>query len=195
MQSERLKFNFEMKTILDKIAINVHARKILLTILEENPVLERILRKSSSETEAMKSIKEWILAKLKKNPAAEAFYLKKEHSHELFQQLNWEDFAAIRLLDYIKHAGEAYPDQNIHGEMAVTNPVKMMWLATNCGIGGAKPDFFLDMLQLFRQLNGKLKPEIPSREHIEEWMDRYPAGIEPKIAGLRRKTEIASSGY
>ena len=170
---------------LDKIAINVHARRILLTILEENPILERILRKSKDEKEAVKLIKEWVLPKLKQNPAAEAFYKRKNHNHELFLKLNWEDFAAIRLLDYIEHAGEKYKDQNIHGEMAVTNPVKMMWLATNFGIGGAKPDFFLDMLQLLRQLNGKLKPEIPAKEQVEEWMDRYPAGIDPKIASLR----------
>ncbi|RIH65915.1 KamA family protein [Mariniphaga sediminis] len=176
-----------MKNIrLDKIAINVHARRILLMILEENPILERILRGSKNETEAMEAIKEWILPKLKKNPAAEAFYLRKDHNHDLYLQLNWEDFAAIRLLDYIKHAGESHPDQNIHGEMAVTNPIKMMWLATNFGIGGAKPDFFLDMLELFRQLNGKLKPEIPGREQVQEWMDRYPSGIEPNIAELRK---------
>jgi lysine 2,3-aminomutase len=176
-----------MKNIrLDKIAINVHARRILLTILEENPLLERILRKAENETEAMDAIKEWILPKLKKNPAAESFYKGKNHNHELFQQLDWEDFAAIRLLDYIDYAGEAYPDQNIHGEMAVTNPVKMMWLATNKGIGGAKPDFFLDMLELFRQLNGTLKPEIPPRAQVEDWMDRYPSGLEPKIADLRK---------
>jgi lysine 2,3-aminomutase len=170
---------------LDKIAINVHARRILLTILEENPILERILRKSADENEATALIKEWVIPKLKKNPAAEAFYKGKNHNHELFLKLNWEDFAAIRLLDYIEHAGEQYPDQNIHGEMAVTNPVKMMWLATNFGIGGAKPDFFLDMLQLLRQLNGKLKPEVPAKEQVEEWMERYPAGIDPKIASLR----------
>ncbi|HDR50180.1 MAG TPA: KamA family protein [Mariniphaga anaerophila] len=176
-----------MKNIrLDKIAINVHARRILLTILEENPLLERILRKAENETEAIDAIKEWILPKLKKNPAAEAFYKGKNHNHEMFQQLDWEDFAAIRLLDYIDHANEAYPDQNIHGEMAVTNPIKMMWLATNRGIGGAKPDFFLDMLELFRQLNGTLKPEIPPREQVEDWMDRYPSGLEPKIADLRK---------
>ncbi|MDD4109490.1 MAG: hypothetical protein PHH93_12300, partial [Prolixibacteraceae bacterium] len=171
---------------LDKIAINVHARRILLVILEENPILERILRTAADENEAMESIKSWILPKLKMNPAAEAFYKGKHHNHELFLQLNWEDLAAIRLLDYIDHAGETYPDQNIHGEMAVTNPVKMMWLATNYGIGGAKPDFFIDMLQLFRQFNGRLKPEIPSKEKVTEWMDRYPAGIEPKIAELRK---------
>jgi len=172
---------------LDKIAINVHARRILLTILKENPILEKILRSSSNEKEAMEAIKEWVRPMLKKNPAAEAFYKKKDHNHELFQQLNWEDFAAIRLLDYIEHAGEAFPDQNIHGEMAVTNPIKMMWLATNFGIGGAKPDFFHDMLRLFRQLNGKLKPEIPQRAEIEKWMRRYPAGTDKNIAELRRQ--------
>ncbi len=90
---------------LDKIAINVHARRILLTILKENPILEKILRSSANETEAMDAIQEWVRPMLKKNPAAEAFYKKKDHSHELFQQLNWADFAAIRLLDYIEHAG------------------------------------------------------------------------------------------
>ena len=174
-------------TRLDKIAINVHARRILLTILEENPELEKILRNAKDESEAMESVKEWILPMLKKNPDAETFYYREEHSHELFRKLNWEDFAAIRILDYIEHAGEAYADQNIHGEMAVTNPFKMMWLATNHGIGGAKPEFFQDMLQLFRQLNGKLKPEIPSKRQVKKWMDRYPAGIEPKIIGLRKQ--------
>ncbi len=171
---------------LDKIAINVHARKILLTILEENPVLEKILRNSKSETETMEALREWVMPLLKRNPAAEAFYKGKDHSHDLFRQLRWPDFAAIRLLDYIDHAGIAYPDQNIHGEMAVSNPLKMMWLATNFGIGGARPDFFHDMLQLFRQLNGKLDPGIPTKKEVENWMDRYPAGNDANIAELRR---------
>jgi lysine 2,3-aminomutase len=186
-KSVSFKIKIMKNSHLDKIAINVHARRILLTILDENPVLDRILRNAASETEAMDMINEWILPRLKKNPAAEAFYKGKNHNHELFQQLDWEDFAAIRLLEYIDHAGESYPDQNIHGELAVTHPIKMMWLATNRGIGGAKPDFFLDMLELFRQLNGILKPDIPTREHVEEWMDRYPSGLEPKIADLRKE--------
>lgn len=174
---------------LDKIAINVHARRILLTILEENPLLERILRKSKDAKEVMEQVKNWVLPKLKKNPAAEAFYKGKNHDHELFLQLNWEDFAAIRLLDYIDHAGETYPDQNIHGEMAITNPIKMLWLATNFGIGGAKPDFFMDMLQLLRQFNGKLNFEIPSKELVTEWMNRYPAGTDPEIISLRENNK------
>ncbi len=175
-----------MKTFLDKIAINVHARKILLTILEENPILEQILRNSKNVQEAKSGIENWVMPLLKNNPAAEAYFYGQGSVHELYEFLEWKDMAVIRLLDYIEHDGEAWPDQNVPGELAQTHPIKMLWLATNFGIGGAKPDFFLDMLYLFRQLNGKLKQKIPLPEQVKVWMDRYPAGTEPKITGLRR---------
>jgi len=177
------------ETNLDKIAINVHARRILNVILAENPVLEKILKKSENDANARKAIKEWILPKLRKNPAAEKFYANKAHQHEQFLLLNWEDFAAIRILDYIDHAGEAHPDQNIHGQLAVSNPIKMLWLATNFGIGGAKPDFFKDMLQLFRQLNGKQMHQIPEKEKIQKWMDRFPSGLDDRIIELRKNNK------
>jgi len=174
-------------THLDKVAINVYSRKILHTILEENPVLERILRKSTTEKEAARSVRDWIQLMLKRNPAAESFYFSVEHNHELFQELDSRDFAVIRLLDYIENSGKSFDDQNLQDEPAETDPVKMLWLATNKGIGGAKPDFFIDMLFLFRQLNGKLSSEIPHREQIEEWMERYPSGLESKIVELRKE--------
>lgn len=174
-------------THLDKVAINVYSRKILHTILEENPVLERILRKSTTEKEAAGSVRDWIQPMLKRNPAAESFYFSVEHNHELFQELDSRDFAVIRLLDYIENSGKSFDDQNLQDEPAETDPIKMLWLATNKGIGGAKPDFFIDMLFLFRQLNGKLSSEIPHREQIEEWMERYPSGLESKIVELRKE--------
>ncbi|GAB6145299.1 hypothetical protein [Desulfocicer niacini] len=63
----------------------------------------------------------------------------------------------------------------------------MLWLAINKGTGGARPDFFDDMIHLFRQFNGREKREIPSREEIEEWMELYPSGLEPQIIQLREK--------
>ncbi|HKI87951.1 MAG TPA: hypothetical protein VKA38_02915, partial [Draconibacterium sp.] len=171
--------------LLDKIAITVRARKILYLLLLENPVLEKIMRNSVNEEEAMEAMRNWILPQLKRNPAAEKFYYLKSHNPELFKLLNWQDLAAIRILDYIDHAGEAYPDQNIHGEMAVTNPIKMLWLATNFGSGGAKPGFFKDMLQLFRQLSGKQLENPPTKNQLFRWMERYPSGIDPKIIELR----------
>ncbi|MDL1976178.1 MAG: glucose-6-phosphate isomerase [Deltaproteobacteria bacterium] len=60
----------------------------------------------------------------------------------------------IRILDYIDHAGNEYADLNLRGEIAVSNPLRLIWLAVNKGTGGAKPDFFIDMIMLFRQLRG-----------------------------------------
>ncbi len=170
---------------LDKIAISVHAHKILRKFLDENPVLEKILLKANTDGEALTEIRGWILPKLKRNSAAEKFYHSKKNDPGLFSQLSWEDYAAIRILDYTDYAGQEYPDQNIHGETAVTNPIKMLWLATNFGIGGAKPGFFKDMLQLFRQLNGSLPWMPPKKEQVRKWMDRYPAGIDKRIVELR----------
>jgi lysine 2,3-aminomutase len=172
-------------TLLDKIAISVRSRKILQIILQENPILEKIMRFSATETEALNAIRNWILPKLKRNNVAEEFYMNKKHNIKLAPLLSWKDLAAIRILDYIDHAGEEYPDQNIGGEIAITNPIKMLWLAINFGTGGAKISFFNDMLKLFQQLNGKFLRELPSKEKVLNWMDRFPSGIESRIIKLR----------
>lgn len=172
---------------LDRIAITVRAHKILRILLSENSDIEKIMRTSVNESQALKACYNWILPKLKKNPAAEMFYANSVHNPENYKNLRWKDFAAIRLLDYIDHAGQEFRDQNIHGEMAVTNPIKMLWLATNFGTGGAKPEFFTDMLQLLRQLNGKSKNKIPEKKQLLEWMKRYPAGTDKNSIELRKQ--------
>ena len=172
---------------LDQIAITVRAHKLLKELLKENPRLEEIMRSSKNETEAIHGIREWVEPELRKNPAAWHFYLGKMHDHQTFQQLKWKDFAAIRLLDYTDHAGDKYIDQNIGGEIAVTNPIKMVWLAVNFGTGGAKPGFFKDMLQLFRQFTGRTRRNEPNSQKTAEWMARFPAGLDPRIVRLREE--------
>ncbi len=174
---------------LDNIAITVHAHRLLRTLLNENPVLEKILLTAATRKEALTAIRNWILPKLKRNSAAERFYYSQKTNPELYDLLNWEDFATIRILDYVDHAGEQYADQNIHGEMAVSNPIKMLWMATNFGIGGAKPGFFMDMLQLFRQLNGSLPRDLPKKKEVLAWMKKYPSGIDSNIIELRKKNK------
>lgn len=145
------------------------------------------MRFSATETEALNGVHNWILPKLIKNKPAKAYYLNQNNNQELTPLLKWKDLAAIRLLDYINHAGEEYADQNIGGEIAITNPIKMLWLATNFGIGGAKAAFFTDMLLLFRQLNGKFIRVLPSKKQVEHWMERFPSGIEPRIIKIREE--------
>ncbi|HKJ42463.1 MAG TPA: hypothetical protein VKA27_10245 [Sunxiuqinia sp.] len=154
--------------------------------MKENPKLEEIMRNSRNETEALIGVRNWILEDLQTNSSAYNYY-KNNGNHIAIDELEWRDYAAIRTLDYIDHAGQEFPDLNLHGEIAVSNPIKMIWMAANFGTGGAKPFFFEDMLELFRQYRGDRKRTFPSREKIQEWMERYPSGLDPRIVKLREE--------
>jgi lysine 2,3-aminomutase len=174
---------------LDRIAINVKSHKLLRQLLRENPELEEILRNSKNETEVVVGVREWIERSLKDREIAFRFYHSKHADRELFEQLEWRDYAIIRILDYIDHAGKEYPDLNLRGEIAVSNPLRLIWLAVNKGTGGAKPDFFIDMIMLFRQLRGDSKQNTFSLEQVHDWMDRYPTGLDPRIIQLREENK------
>ncbi len=172
---------------LDKIAINVPSRKLLWKLLEENPKLAEIMRNAKNETEALVGVRNWVLEEIAGRPHVLRFYKREERGREAFEALEWRDYAAIRILDYVDNAGREFPDLNLRGEIAVSNPIKTVWLATNEGTGGAKPYFFEDMLQLFRQFAGKTSPRVPKREEVEAWMERYPSGLDPRIVKLREE--------
>lgn len=172
---------------LDRIAISVKSHKLLRTLLKENPELEEIMRNARNETEALVGIKNLALNHIKQHEAAYGFYLRAAAGREAFEQLRWQDFAAIRLLDYIDNAGRTFPDQNLRGELAVSNPIQLIWLAVTHGTGGAKPAFFEDMLMLFRQFSGKFERTFPDRQQLETWMDRWCSGLDPRIIKLREE--------
>lgn len=174
---------------LDKIAINVESHKLLKQLLAENPEFEEILRSSKNETEVVVGVRDWIEKTLKDREDAFRFYHAKHPTRELFEKLEWRDYAIIRILDYIDHAGKEYPDLNLRGEIAVSNPLRLIWLAVNKGTGGAKPGFFKDMIQLFRQLRGDSRTELPTRSRVENWMDKYPSGMDPRIVQLREENK------
>lgn len=172
---------------LDRIAINVRSRKLLYKLLEENPEFEEILRNSKNETEVVVGVREWIEQSFKEREKAFRFYHAQHSGRELFDSLEWRDYAIIRILDYIDNAGREYPDLNLRGEIAVSNPLRLIWLAVNKGTGGAKPDFFIDMIMLFRQLRGESEQAVFSAEKVKVWMDRYPDGLDPRIVRLRQE--------
>lgn len=172
---------------LDHIAITVKSHRLLKTLLNENPKLEEIMRNSKNETEALVGVRNWVMEELRKSPAALAYYEGRRSDRETFEALKWSDYAAIRLLDYIDNAGRGFVDLNLRGQLAVSNPIKLIWLAVTRGTGGAKPYFFEDMLHLFRQFTGKSTRRMPSREEVEAWMARYPSGLDPRIVALRKE--------
>ena len=173
--------------ILDRIAISVKSHKLLRILLKENPTLDEIMKNSRNETEALVGVKVWIEKEYAGHEEAFRFFRAARAAREQFEKLDWQDYAIIRLLDYIKHAGKEYPDLNLRGEIAVSTPIRLIWLAVHQGTGGAKPDFFKDMIELFRQLRGETKPVTPDQEKVLEWMDRYPSGLDPRIIALRQE--------
>ena len=176
-----------MFAALDRIAINVKSRKLLNRLLRENPTLEEIMHQARNETEALIGVRNWVLTELQKSPEALAYYRRECAGREAFEALSWQDIGAIRILDYIDNAGRRFRDLNLRGELAVSNPVKTIWLAVAHGTGGAKPYFFEDMLHLFRQFTGKAKRRRPSRADLEAWMERWPSGMDPRIVALREE--------
>ncbi|MCZ4694059.1 KamA family radical SAM protein [Ancylomarina euxinus] len=172
---------------LDHIAITVKSHMLLKQLLKVSPVLEEIMRNAKNSTEALVGVRNWVLEELKKHDEAYQFYKGIVKGREAYEKLTWRDFASIRILDYIDNAGREFDDPNIGGEKAVSNPIKLIWLAVNFGTGGAKPYFFNDMLYLFRQFCGDYKREMPSRKKLEEWMNRWSTGLDPRIIKLREE--------
>ncbi len=172
---------------LDRIAITVKSHRLLKTLLNENRRLEEIMRNSKNETEARIGVREWVLEELRDRPHALAYYEGRRADREAFEKLKWSDYAAIRLLDYIDNAGREFVDPNLRGQLAVSNPIRLLWLAVNRGTGGAKPYFFEDMLHLFRQFSGQSERRVPSREQVEDWMAHYPSGLDARIVALREE--------
>jgi len=172
---------------LDQIAITVKSHMLLKELLKENPILEEIMRNARNETEALIGVRNWVTAELTKNPDAYKFYKNEVHGRDAFEKLSWKDIAAIRILDYIDNAGRRFDDLNLRGEKAISNPVKLIWLAVIYGTGGAKPYFFKDMLQLFRQFSGKSKRLLPGLDQVEKWMSRWSTGLDPRIMKLREE--------
>lgn len=170
---------------LDKVAIDVKSHHLLKQLTDENPKLEKIMHYSKTEIEALLGVRTWIMEELQEK--ALQYYKGGLPMGNLYEQLEWKDFAAIRILDYIDHAGMEYRDLNLRGEPAVNNPLKMIWLAANRGTGGAKPPFFEDMIHLFRQLRGENEPAKPTLEQVEKWMERFPSGLDPRIIKLREE--------
>lgn len=172
---------------LDRIAITVKSHMLLRQLLKENPTLEEIMRNARNETEALVGVRNWVLSEIQKNQDAYQFYKREAHGRDAFEKLTWKDFAAIRILDYIDNAGREFDDLNLRGEMAISNPIHLIWLAVTHGTGGAKPYFFKDMLMLFRQFTGEYKRQFPVKEKVEEWMDRWCSGLDPRIIKLREE--------
>ncbi len=173
----------------DRIAINIRSRKLLSVLFKENPELEQILLESINEKEVLQGIRNYVLPKLTENPVALKFYNAEIFGRKAFQNLSQKEIATIRILDYIDHSGQYIVDLNSKGEITENHPFKILWLAARFGRGGAHPNFFIDMIELFRQFRGLGMQCLPSEEKVRTWMDRHSSGLDPEVAAIRNQNK------
>ncbi|MGE4541863.1 MAG: KamA family radical SAM protein [Bacteroidales bacterium] len=171
---------------LDKIAINVKSHRILQQFCKENPDIVSLLREANDKEEALEAMRQWIMPYFENNKTAWDYYNGKISGREAFDQLSWPDYGAIRLMDYIQHAGRIFEDLNLGGDLVGSHPVKYLWLAIKYGTGGANHHFFYDTLLLFRQIKGTYVRQMPDNTMLKQWMDRHPSGLDEKVIKIRK---------
>jgi lysine 2,3-aminomutase len=173
---------------LDKVAISIRAAKVLQLLLKENPRLEDILLYSKSKEEVLQRMEAWVMNYFESNPIAYKYYLGEVRGRKTLNILQWRDYAAIRLMNYIKHTGRRFTDPNLkYNKITFNDPFRILWLAAKFGTGGAKDDFFVDFLHLFRQFRGDSHPKQITEEIVKEWIDRNPSGLDPYIIKIREQ--------
>ncbi len=173
----------------EKIALSTKSLTLLRKIFKENPRLNDIYKHSETCDQAKEEIKQWAHDILHENPNAASYYSGKDSGRKGFEKLRWQDFAAIRILDYLDNSGREFENPYRNGKMTLNDPFHLLWLGVKHGSGGAKPLFFEDMIQLFRQLNNQLPQNIPSEQKVQEWMDKWHDGLDPQIIKIREENK------
>ncbi len=161
--------------------------QLVTQIREEQPELASMMIRSRSTKTFTTQYRKKILQMLREHPQAFAYFSGEERGEVPFYKLSWKDLAIIRVLDYLNHEGSSFEDPNLQGAEIISRPFDILRRALKEGIYGGTPDFYEDMLHLFRQLSGIEKRKIPRKDSITVWMDRHPSGLDPIIVHLRKQ--------
>ena len=169
-----------MVTLLKSNIRNIN--KIVQTIIKENQNMVEMFYKANSIKEAKESLRTYILKDMRKEALSYYHYL--SDSKERFESLRWQEYASIRLLDYIDNDGLVLKDQNLRGAEVVSEPITTLY---NVIVNDktASESFLFDMLYLLRQYQGRLKQHIPSKSRVLKWMQRHPLGLDSNLIKMR----------
>lgn len=171
----------------DKIVLSAKSLALIRKLLRENPELNEFFQSSNNIDQFRAKVRGLAMQVLSENPDAIYYHQGKLTGRKGFEKLRWQDFAAIRILDYANNSGREFRNPYRNYELTKTEPFRILWLGVRKGTGGAKPLFFEDMIQLFRQLKGRLAQEKPSKERLTEWMNRWNDGLEAGVVKVREE--------
>lgn len=167
--------------------LSKECRKLIDAFLQENPETGQIFFYSNNEKELFHYLRKATFNIIEENPSALEYYYGDQTGKSGYNRLRWKDFAAIRILDYIEHAGRSFSDMNLHGKQIISNPLRTFWKAIRTNSGEQSLDFYEDMFHLFRQLKGKEYRKHPDLGKINYWMHLYPDGVDQALVSARKK--------
>ena len=180
--------------LIEKIEkINIPPQSVILLeqLMKENPDLKKIINSSQSPEEANKAVYDWVYEWLssKDHEDAMKYFEYKIKGREAYEDLSWREVGAIRLLDYVSNAGKVFENLNKKIPKSVSDPIRLIWLAYHSGKGGSKPEFFYDMIHLFRQFTGSERREKPGREQVMNWISKHYSGLDEEIINIREENK------
>ncbi len=161
--------------------------ELLQKLLEENHSIATLIKTSSDKEAFAAGLREMVMQYMASHSEAYSFYRFETEGTDALERLSWQDYAAIRILDYLDHAGQSYEDLNLRGKQVANDSFGLLYESATRGRSNAGTAFFRDMIHLFRQFRGVATREMPPREKVFEWMSRYPSGLDPEIVKLRKK--------
>ena len=168
---------------------NVKAYRLMQRLFKENPGLKDIIDTSNAISQAKKKLKTWALDILSENKEAYLYFTREKIGKTQLEKLRSKDYAAIRILDYIKHSGRQFKDLNLKGEIVENDPFAILMQCAHKGTSGGTPAYFYDMIHLFRQFSGH-ENSTPNKIEISIWMDRYSSGLDPEVVWQRGKNKL-----
>lgn len=166
---------------LSQTKLSEKSMRLLNKLLRENPRLRAIYENADCEDASRHALREWAQEVIADHPTARRYYRREAAGPRTYTELRWADLAAIRILDYLDHAGLEFKNPFRVSKPIRNDPFQFVWLGVKTGRGGAKPLFFEDMIQLFRQLTGQLPQPRPDRQTLLRWMSRWKHGQEPDV--------------
>ncbi|MCK5765310.1 MAG: KamA family protein [Bacteroidales bacterium] len=159
---------------------------LLDLLLAENKFLRESIQQSDSGDAFKVAVRQWVENYSKERPHLNKCCESGELRRHDFSKLNWKDVAALRMMDYLDHAGIKVQDPSLSIKEVISDPFGQIYEAVKTGEYEFRVDFVMDMIMLFRQFSGKLKKSVPTKEKVMEWIDRHPSGLDPEIVAIRK---------
>lgn len=160
-------------------------KNLLNSLLAVHASLKDALLLSDTVQEFYAALRNLINDYFDTRPMVREYYRRDTVGPEAFAKLNWQDYAAIRIMDMLHHEGATFIDPNLHGAKIKSHPLTLLWETVQDHSHEISHDLLTDLIKLFAQFFGTDNYTKPTLAELESWMANHPAGIDEDVVQRR----------